>query len=89
MKVDFSPDFYRLFKKANIRIKKSVNERIAIFVKNPHDPVLNNHELREPLEGLRSIDITVDYRAIYEEINGEEQLAYFVGLGVHEELYGE
>ena len=44
--------------------------------------------LQEPLKGLRSIDITADYRAVYEEIyGGDEQTAYFVGLGTHEELY--
>ena len=90
MTVKHSPLLLKTLKKVDVRIRKSFKERILIFSKDPHDPVLNNHELREPLEGLRSIDITAEYRAIYEEIIAEkEQFAYFVGLGTHEELYGE
>lgn len=85
MKVDFSPDFYRQYKKANVRIRNSVDERVAIFIKNPHDLILNNHSLREPYQGLRSIDITSNWRAIYKEIQEEgEASAYFVLLGTHE-----
>jgi len=45
--------------------------------------------LHEEWEGFRSIDITNDYRAVYEEVQeGEEINAYFVALGTHDELYG-
>lgn len=88
MKVDFSPDFYTQYKKVNVRIRNSVDERIAIFIKNPHDLVLNNHSLHEPLQGLRSINITADYRALYKEIHEEkEESVYFVLLGTHEEMF--
>lgn len=84
----YDPQFIKTLKKLDVRIRKSFKERIAIFAKNPLDPQLNNHELRKPYEGLRSIDITNDYRAIYEEMTvGEETVAYFVLLGIHEELY--
>ncbi len=89
MTVKYSPLLFNALKKVDVRIRKSFKERIVIFSKNPQDLVLNNHELHEPLEGLRSIDITANYRAIYEVIHeGKEEFAYFVGLGTHEELYG-
>lgn len=89
MKVRYSSDFYRRYKRAGVRIRKRVDSRISIFLKNPFDPQLNNHVLREAYEGLRSIDITSDWRAIYEEVKETEAIyAYFVALGTHEELYG-
>jgi addiction module RelE/StbE family toxin len=89
MRTQFDTDFYKLYKKANIRIQKAVDQKIALFEKDPFDPQLNNHELHEEYEGLRSIDVTNDYRALYEEVpSGDETIAYFSLLGTHEELYG-
>lgn len=59
-----------------------------MFAKNPLDPELHNHELHSPYKGLRSIDITNDYRAIYQEKTiGKETIAYFSLLGTHKKLY--
>lgn len=88
MKVYFDAEFYRRYKKVDVRIQKSVDERIRIFRKNPIDPQLNNHPLHEPYQGYRSIDITADYRAIYEEFQeDDEEIVYFTTIGTHEELY--
>ena len=44
--------------------------------------------LREPYLGSRSIDITSDWRAVYEEkTEGEEEVALFVLIGTHEQLF--
>ena len=89
MKKQLSPLFFEKLKKVDVRIRKSFEEKIAVFEKNPLDPSLNNHPLKAPYEGLRSIDITNDYRAIYEEVPaGTETIAYFSLLGTHKELYG-
>lgn len=90
MKVDYSGDFISKLKKADVRIRKNFREKIAIFQENPDESSLNNHQLRYPYQGLQSIDITNDYRAIYEEITvGKSTVAYFVILGTHDELYGK
>lgn len=90
MKVFFDPDFYKQYKKVDVRIQNSVDERIRIFRKNPMDSQLNNHALHEPYRGYRSIDITTDYRALYKDVSIEaEMVAYFVILGTHDELYGD
>lgn len=90
MTVKYSPIFLQTLKKVNVRIRKSFKERILIFFKNPNDLALNNHFLHEPYQGLRSIDITADWRAIYEDkYEGAEVIAYFVMLGIHDELYGK
>lgn len=88
MRIRYSPDFFRKYKKANVRIRKSVDEKIEIFLKDPYDLQLDNHELKKKWEGARSIDITADWRAIYKETQiGNEPVAYFVTLGTHEQLY--
>lgn len=90
MRVKYSPLFLTKVKKVDVRIYKSLREKIAIFIKDPNDPQLDNHELHEEWEGFRSIDITADWRAIYEEIDeAGDVVAYFEALGTHEELYGE
>ena len=88
MIVKYSPAFLAKLKKANVRIKKSFRERIEKFDENPYDPQLNNHLLKREYQGHRSINITADWRALYQEKKeGNEVIAYFVLLGTHTQLY--
>lgn len=76
MKVFYDPAFLDKFKKVDVRIRKSVKEKILIF------------PLKREYQGYRSIDITEDYRALYKEVQQEdERIAYFVLLGTHDQLY--
>lgn len=89
MKVQYDPGFIKKLKKLNVRIRKSFRKRIAIFQKDPFSQELDNHHLRDKWEGYRSIDITSDWRAIYEDVKeGDEPFAYFVDIGTRKELYG-
>lgn len=88
MKRRYDPAFIKALKKTDARIRKSFKEKIVIFAKNPYDPNLNNHKLKLEYEGYRSIDITAEYRVIYEEITeDDESIAYFFIIGTHEQLY--
>ena len=83
-------DFLKKFKKLDVRIRKAFKESILLFSKYPNNPQLNNHKLKEEFEGYMSIDITSDHRAIYKEVQiGKENVAYFVDLDTHDELYGK
>ncbi len=89
MKVFYDPAFYEKLRNVDVRIRKSVKEKILVFSKNPNDPYLNNHPLKRDYKGYRSINITADYRALYKELKvGDEMVAYFILLGTHDELYG-
>ncbi len=84
----YDPAFIKTLKKLDVRIRKSFKKQIIIFAQDPQDPQLNNHQLKDEYEGYRSIDITADYRAIFEEIDEkEESIAYFIIIGTHSELY--
>ncbi len=88
MKRQYDPAFIKALKKVDVRIRNSFKEKIAIFARNTNDPVLNNHLLKREYKEYRSIDITADYRAIYEEIKEDgEDIAYFISIGTHQELY--
>lgn len=89
MTIKYSPAFFNRLKKVNVRIRKNVKQRMLQFSKNPHDPKLNNHSLKREYKGHKSIDITVDWRALYtEKREGKDTIAYFSLLGTHKELYG-
>jgi len=89
MRIKVSNEFIQLYKKSDVRIQHAVDEKLRLFSKNPTDLNLRNHALRKPYEGKRSIDITSDWRAIYEEVkdNEEKPIAYFITLGTHKTLY--
>ncbi len=91
MIVKFTEEFHEQYKKADRRIKKSFEQRLALFIKSPMDLQLKNHPLqREPYLGQRSINITSDYRAIYKEVILEDNnYIYFTAFGTHEELYNK
>ncbi|VVB91010.1 Bacterial toxin of type II toxin-antitoxin system, YafQ [uncultured archaeon] len=89
MTVQYDPALLKKLKKLNVRTRNRFFERIKIFEKNHQEPILNNHALKRDYEGYRSIDITNDYRAIYEEVaSGEDEpVAYFIAIGTHKELF--
>lgn len=90
MRIIYDPNFVTKLKRSNVRVRKHFKERILLFVKDPNNPQLNNHTLRDEYQEYRSIDITSDWRAIFKEVRiGEETVAYFIALGTHRELYGK
>lgn len=80
MTIRYSPAFFKKLKKADIRIKKSVKQRILLFSKNPDNSQLNNHPLKREYKGHRSIDITADWRALYTENFGKEKMLLHILL---------
>ena len=46
MIIRYDPDFIAKYKKQDVRIRKSLKERIALFIKDSNNPILNNHSLR-------------------------------------------
>jgi addiction module RelE/StbE family toxin len=88
MTVHFSPQFYRAYKKADVRIRHAFDQRLEVFKKNPNDLQLNNHPLKREWLDYHSINITADYRAIYTEKQSRgEFVAYFTDIGTHDQLY--
>lgn len=86
MKILFHRNFENNYVALRASEKKKLNERIAVFMKDPFDPALGNHALKGKHHCYRSIRTGGDLRAVYKSINKEGYL--FVAIGTHARLYG-
>ena len=84
MKIRFSRNFKKQRKKAPSKIKQALDKRIELFLRDPFSPQLRNHTLIGKYSGLRSINVTGDWRAIFKENN---EVIIFLFLGTHSQLY--
>lgn len=84
MKIDFTKKFIKEQAKLSASMQVRFDIRLKLFLNNPFHPQLNNHSLRPPYAGCRSINISGDFRAIYEQ---HEDYVLFVHIGTHSELY--
>lgn len=85
MVISYSRTFKKMFKKQPIPVQKKFGERLELFVENPYHPQLSNHALGGEWVGCRSINVTGDIRAVFEELDGGD--TEFVDIGSHSELY--
>ncbi|MDO8626502.1 MAG: type II toxin-antitoxin system mRNA interferase toxin, RelE/StbE family [Candidatus Magasanikbacteria bacterium] len=88
-KIVFSKRFVKHYQKAPKKVQQKFNERIIIFENNQYDERLRSHFLAGEWAGCKSIDITGDWRAVYEKLeNGLIEWVEFVEIGTHSQLYG-
>ena len=85
MILSYSKKFVKQYSKQSPKIKNKFIERQSLFVANHFHPFLNNHQLSGQYVGCKSINITGDIRAVFEEININH--IEFVAIGSHSELY--
>ena len=80
---------HRLFKKQyaklSIRVQEKFKERRDIFLYDEFNPLLNNHPLDGEYQGMRSFNITGDYRVIYEKESND--VCIFYAIDTHSNLY--
>lgn len=88
IKVDYTNKFKKRLHKIPTEIKISFVTKLELFKNNRFFPVLNNHALTGKYRGLRSINITGDWRALYAEHGLENgKLIIFHLINTHSELY--
>lgn len=85
MNIKTTKYFDKKFNKLSKKIKEAFKKRISIFISDQFDVRLNNHRLFGSLNNYRSINITGDYRFIYEEIS--YNLFLLIDIDTHSELY--
>lgn len=86
MSVRFSRRFAKDYQRSPQKIKQKFNQRLTIFIDEPHAACLNNHSLTGQWRGYRSINVTGDWRAIF--IETDAGLVIFAALGTHSQIYG-
>ena len=77
--------FKKQYRKLPKNIQARASTRIRLFLEDPFNEILRNHPLSGEYSECRSINITGDYRIIYEENGG---FIEFLLIGTHDELYG-
>lgn len=85
MILSYGRKFIKQYGKQSPQIKSRFIERQGLFVTRPFHPLLNNHQLFGEYAGYRSINITGDIRAVFEEVTVDH--VEFVAIGSHSELY--
>lgn len=85
MKVSYSRQFLRHYVKLSPKLRQRVDDRILLWIGEPLNAQLRDHQLKGKYKQYRSIDITGDIRALYLQKDGE---AVFDALGTHSQLYG-
>src|SRR3954465_9071875 len=87
--ITFLDPFDKQLKNAPAEKQNAFVDTLELFLEDPHHPQLRNHELREKCAGLRSIDVTGDWRAVFKEIqSGKQKVVKFYVIGTHKQLYG-
>lgn len=85
MKVGYSKRFKKQYKKLSENMQIKFTERLNIFIENQQDERLQIHKLYGKFKNLKSINVTGDTRAVFEEIvSGKIE---FTAIGSHSELY--
>jgi mRNA-degrading endonuclease YafQ of YafQ-DinJ toxin-antitoxin module len=79
-------NFKKQFKKLPSKIQQRFFDRVDIFIVDKFNPVLNHHSVDSVYPGWFSINITGDYRALYEPAS--DSVVIFMKIGTHSELYG-
>ena len=78
------------FEKNSAKLGKQLRvilaERLQRFASEPKHQLLNNHALRGGSRHLRSINISGDYRLIYEKVGND--VIRLMDIDTHSNLYG-
>lgn len=85
MHIGFRRRFKKQFEKLPKKIQDHFYKKLDIFITNPFHRILNNHQLSGAMKNMRSINVTGDIRAIYEEMSKDAVL--FLMIGKHSNLY--
>jgi len=81
MRVDFHKHFLKMLDKLPPGIVQKFYGRLELFEQYPYHRFLNNHSVDKAYSGWRSINITGDFRALYEP--KDDGLVIFMKIGTH------
>ncbi|MBI2645005.1 type II toxin-antitoxin system mRNA interferase toxin, RelE/StbE family [Candidatus Uhrbacteria bacterium] len=84
MEVKFHTTFKKKLKKISSKIQERFYEQLELFVQDKFNSVLNNHSVDRAYKNCRSINVSGDYRAIFENYG---ETIIFITIGTHSSLY--
>ena len=84
----FTEQFDKQIDRLPHEIKVAFRDALALFLEEPYNEVLNNHQLEGKLVDYSSININGDYIAFFKEkITNKEKVVTFHKIGTHKRLY--
>ena len=84
MQIVFHRTFKKQYKKVSPKIRANFNERLELLRTDQTNPLLRLHALKGNRKPLLSINISVDYRALFYQ---DATTFTFMEIGTHSELY--
>lgn len=85
MECYYSSSFKKQHQKLPVKIREQFKTRLMLFVENQNNPQLHIHKLQGEQNGLWSMNVTGDIRAVFDRhYNG---VIVFEAIGSHSELY--
>ena len=85
IKVLYSKDFLRIYKKFDRNLQQEVKEKVDLFKHSEHHERLHVHKLKGKLKGLQSFSVTHKIRIIFSFV--EAHTALLTSIGSHDEVY--
>ncbi|MBI4039071.1 type II toxin-antitoxin system mRNA interferase toxin, RelE/StbE family [Candidatus Daviesbacteria bacterium] len=88
MRVKFSSEVIReldKLKRKDKKLSKKIEKQLALFQENPKHPSLRTHKLTGNLTNRWSISLNKGLRMVYLLL--DKDIAYFVDLGTHDQVY--
>lgn len=85
MRITTTKKFDKQFKKQPQKIQKEFANRIALFLDDTHNPLLNTHKLSGKMEELWSFNVSGDIRVIFDK--SFDDVVVLEAIGSHGELY--
>lgn len=88
MKITLDSSYLKSFKKRvrnNAKLVLKTRQRIKLFVENPQNSIIKDHQLTGDKKEFRAFWITGDIRIIYYPVSKNEVL--FIDIGTHNQVY--
>lgn len=79
MKVAYLPIFVRQYKKLPDSLQSDVDEKIALFERNPAHLFLKTHKLKGVFKECFSFSVNYQYRIIFKYLSKDEVVLLAVG----------
>ena len=85
LKVYYSTKFKKQYKKLPPKTREHFQERLVLFLEDKNNPQLHIHKLSGKYDGLWSMNVTGNVRAVFDAYY--KNAIIFVAVGSHSELY--
>lgn len=82
MKIAYTPQFVRMFRKLEETLKQEAIEKIELFIQDPTHSQLKAHKLKGKLKDRYSFSVNYQTRIIYTLISKDE--VAFLAIGDHD-----